>query len=354
MIFLGDIAIPPNVFPVHCAKTQRLFESKAVAANLEGALIRDGEPLLERHVLFNDESRTLAYLEQSNIKLVSLANNHILDVSENPAYTIRTLRARGIQSCGAGACLEEAMSPAMVTDGANDLLFLAFGWEVIECKAATEKSPGVCPLTPKVVLDAIRQARERHPGRRIVLFMHWNYELELYPQPMHRQLAFAAVDAGADGVIGCHSHCVQGFEIYRGAPIVYGLGNWFLPHGIFFGGRLKYPDICLKQLAFEWDLDKDRFRFHWFRYNPQSHRIDWEKTEDAKQSEEMNHLSPFRAMSHNEYIAWFGKNRRKKALLPVYKKMSTPAVNRLKDIWVRQRQNGIRWLYDLGLKGGAK
>ena len=43
--------------------------------------------------------------------------------------------------------------------------------------------------------------------------------------PYERALAAAAVDAGADIVVGHHAHIVRGIELYRGRPIFHGLGN---------------------------------------------------------------------------------------------------------------------------------
>lgn len=43
-----------------------------------------------------------------------------------------------------------------------------------------------------------------------------------------KTLAKQYIDAGADAVIGCHPHVVQGFEYYKGKPIAYSLSNfWF-------------------------------------------------------------------------------------------------------------------------------
>ena len=41
---------------------------------------------------------------------------------------------------------------------------------------------------------------------------------------------------GADGVIGTHPHCPQGWETYKGKPIFYSLGNWS------FGGNTSPRD----------------------------------------------------------------------------------------------------------------
>ena len=45
---------------------------------------------------------------------------------------------------------------------------------------------------------------------------------------MQRSTGKEYLDAGADAVIGAHSHCLQGMEYYKGKPILYSLGNyWF-------------------------------------------------------------------------------------------------------------------------------
>jgi poly-gamma-glutamate synthesis protein (capsule biosynthesis protein) len=43
--------------------------------------------------------------------------------------------------------------------------------------------------------------------------------------PYERPLAHAAIEAGADAVIGHHAHIVRGIEFHRGRPIFHGLGN---------------------------------------------------------------------------------------------------------------------------------
>ena len=44
------------------------------------------------------------------------------------------------------------------------------------------------------------------------------------------------IDAGADAVIGMHSHCLQPIEIYNGKPVFYSLGNFIFNRSIGTGG----------------------------------------------------------------------------------------------------------------------
>jgi hypothetical protein len=46
--------------------------------------------------------------------------------------------------------------------------------------------------------------------------------LAMYERP----LAKAAIDAGADIVVGHHAHILRGIELYKGRPIYHGLGNF--------------------------------------------------------------------------------------------------------------------------------
>jgi len=41
-----------------------------------------------------------------------------------------------------------------------------------------------------------------------------------------REFACRAIDEGADIVVGHGSHTVLGIEIYKGRPILYGVGNF--------------------------------------------------------------------------------------------------------------------------------
>ena len=46
------------------------------------------------------------------------------------------------------------------------------------------------------------------------------------PEDWQKELAYEAVDAGADLVVGSHPNQIQGVEIYRDRPIAYSLGNF--------------------------------------------------------------------------------------------------------------------------------
>ncbi len=55
---------------------------------------------------------------------------------------------------------------------------------------------------------------------------HWGIEREHFPTPEQTNFGRACIDFGADLVVGCHPHVLQGFECYNGKYIIYSLGNF--------------------------------------------------------------------------------------------------------------------------------
>jgi poly-gamma-glutamate synthesis protein (capsule biosynthesis protein) len=60
----------------------------------------------------------------------------------------------------------------------------------------------------------------------LIVCFHWGAEYRHDVSDMQVEIAHAAVDCGADAVIGTHPHVLQGRETYRGAPIYYSVGNF--------------------------------------------------------------------------------------------------------------------------------
>lgn len=346
MLFLGDIAIP---FASDASRFGDLPNVSITVANLEGAIHAGPNPSLERCGLFNDVSIG-HYLRALNVRAVSLANNHAMDFGQDPTVTSTFLAQHGIASCGCGNNLTEAARDAIVDTKAGRVRLLAFGWKVIGCTTAGNQKPGVNPLERNHILRSIEALRQRSPRDIIVVLPHWNWEFEVYPLPIHRQLARAAVDAGANAVIGSHPHVVQGIEFYRGAPIVYSLGNWMIPQGCFYGGRLVYPDVASLQLAFEWEPGELDAVCHWYIYSRATHVLSYSASETASSSSRIAALTPFRGMSHDQYKYWFRRHRVKKKGLPVYESADAVLGNWVRDRYAAIRQCGVNLTVRAGLK----
>lgn len=351
MIFIGDIAIPHN-FEIEKLTMPKMFNSKFLIANFEGALTtgtEQSEKYIQSKKLFNDP-QVIDYLKKLNVKLVTLANNHTFDISENINYTINELEKNHILTVGAGINKYEAMKPVNLKIHNEEFLFFSFGWEVIGCKKATVSSCGTNSFEAYSIIEQIRNSKKKNPKKHIIVMFHWNYELELYPQPMFRQLSFDLIDEGVELIIGHHSHCVEGVEFYKDIPIVYSLGNWILPGGFYWNKKLKFPEITKKEMAFEWDYENRKFYCHWFNYDNETQKLNYLTSENPLTSKTITELTPFVNLNNKSYTKWFSEHRRKKKFLPVYKNHKHKLSNKLKDFLVALRGRLIDFLMVINLK----
>jgi len=347
MIFLGDIAHPFDKSPIW-AEMVCPWRKQPLVINLEGSLVGDVSQYLSKRVVYNHDSICDA-LKSCGAKVVNMANNHVMDIPTSFSQTLEKLTDKGFMVTGAGLDLETAGKPASIFESDDKYLFLGCGWLTIRCCAASGSKAGVNPFDPRNLLRKIKNLRSREPDAQIVLMPHWNYELELYPQPAHRQFAMAAIDAGANAVIGHHPHRVGGIEIYKGCPIAYSLGNWWMPHGQFFDGKLKFGDETLLQLALEWSTGS-QIVCHWFEYNRDGHHLKYLESELLSDSKKIHALTSFSGMTHADYKKWFRLHRVKRKALPVYDDYRHFFRNCLKDWYVHRRHSALMILESTGLR----
>lgn len=135
------------------------------------------------------------------------------------------LEEKGIQYFGAGMNLSEALQPAIVELNGNRIALFGFGWKEEMCVSASEQKPGVAPLDMDKMMPAVENVTNHVD--KLAVNLHWGYEYEIYPLPVHRKMAYNLIDGGVDLIIGHHSHLIQAHESYKGKWIYYGLGNFY-------------------------------------------------------------------------------------------------------------------------------
>src|SRR5215204_1596273 len=168
------------------------------------------------------------YLSGADLTLANFENPVIRDAVYHPDATTFTgdLRLMPVLD-QAGMDLAEARKPMVFDLGGTEvgvLSYLAvpsYGWAW-----ATQTAPGTAPLLQNVMEEDIKRLRPRVD--LILVMPHWGKEYIATPEPQQVDLAHAALDAGADLVIGGHAHWPKGIEVYEGKPIFYGVGNFLL------------------------------------------------------------------------------------------------------------------------------
>ena len=188
----------------------------------------------------------------------------------------------------------------------------------------------------------LKQSEYNSPETQVVCYLHWNFDHEKYPFPAHRKLAKKLIDIGADVIIGNHSHVPQGGELHKGKPIIYGLGNFYIPNGEFFNGALRYPEESMINCAFE--IRKDEYVCHWLRFDPQQNSLKIIKSENFPKGLYNISYTPYAGMNNKKYDTFFKDNRKKKKLTPIFFDYKSSVGNLLKELFMFIKIHFIRLL----------
>ena len=175
-------------------------------------------------MIFSANPKTIAGVRDAGFDWVSMANNHIGDAGKTGIVeTAANLDTYGIKHSGAGKNCAAAHKASMLTAGGVKIAMLAYdsiaGYYA--CGATTAGSARLTVTGLKADIAAARSAG----ADLVVVFPHWGIEYRANPSSFQVSMGHAAIDAGADLVIGNHPHWVEGMEIYKGKPIWYALGN---------------------------------------------------------------------------------------------------------------------------------
>ena len=186
---------------------------EATFLNLEGPLTDEGYPVQKKHT-FRGPTDYVQILTKNSVEAVTIANNHTLDYGQT-GYdsTVETLQNAGIPFA------ERDQFCIFRTE--NGLTIGLYG--------------AVYYLLEEAAITARIWELKNEAGCDLVIFApHWGIEGTYHPTAEQKNLAHAAIDAGADIVWGSHPHVLQPIEAYNGGIIYYSLGNFS------FGGN-GYP-----------------------------------------------------------------------------------------------------------------
>lgn len=184
--------------------------------NMEGTLT-ESTARQDKTFAFKGPAEFAQILTAGDVEAASMANNHSRDYGEQSyTDTVNALKEAGI-------------SPF----GYDDIAYM-------DIKGVKVALVGTYELAEHAGIKDSMVAniqRARDEGAQVVLvYIHWGVERETVPNETQMMLGHAAIDAGADLVIGSHPHVIQGYEKYNGRYIVYSLGNFC------FGGNSNPTD----------------------------------------------------------------------------------------------------------------
>ncbi len=201
--------------------------------NLESAITTGGKRMAGKDFTFTAPPSALTTLANAGVDIVSLANNHAVEFGKaGLAQTLAAREGAPVRFAGIGADAAEAFTPVVSDiDGVSVAVLAAtqLREHTTVYFSAGEGKPGVASMEdPTRLLSAVRDAAARYDV--VVVVPHWGVEKATCPSDKQVEAARALAGAGADVVVGSHSHRVMGSGWLGDTYVGYGLGNfvWFL------------------------------------------------------------------------------------------------------------------------------
>lgn len=209
---------------------RRMRQEDYMILNNEFAISDRGTPMEGKAYTFRAPAANVSILSRLGVDVVSLANNHVYDYGKNAFLdTLSGLKEGGIKYTGGGKNSREAKRPVYLKCKGRTIAVIAAtrAEKYIMTPEAGKTSPGVFRTYDDTeYVRAIRKAKKR--ADYVIAFVHWGTEYSTKLEAAQKEQARDYIDAGADAVVGAHTHCLQGVGYYKGKPVFYSLGNfWF-------------------------------------------------------------------------------------------------------------------------------
>lgn len=202
----------------------KALEADIVLGNLECPVTKRGTKLAKTWN-FRAPPRNLAALKEAGFTLLTIANNHSFDYGRQGFLdTLANLKKAGLAFIGGGRDRAAAEGLHIVRKEGLKIGFLGLTSTHPEAGWSKAARPGVAYSDFARFPSIISRAKLKVDV--LIVVFHGGTELAEDANDIQKAFGRAAIDAGADLVIGHHPHVIQPLEVYRGKPILYSLGNF--------------------------------------------------------------------------------------------------------------------------------
>jgi hypothetical protein len=175
---------------------------------------------------FNSPKHIIRDLKASGVDMVSIANNHSIDLKEaGLRKAISNIKEYEMLYVGAYTSSEDKEKERIVeVDG------IRIG--ILSYTQNTNGNPIPRGKEYLVSITELNQMQEEIGHLRglvdvLVVSMHWGMEYQLTPSQGQQEIARFIVDAGADIIFGHHPHVLQMYEEIGKTKVFYSLGNFY-------------------------------------------------------------------------------------------------------------------------------
>jgi poly-gamma-glutamate synthesis protein (capsule biosynthesis protein) len=221
---------------------------------------------------FNAPQEIAEALADAGFDLVSTANNHSMDRGfPGVQRTLTNIRKAGLIPVGTAESAEQQQRSIIVERNGIRMGFLAYTYGTNGIPVPPDKSFAVNLIDLPAIQADITRLREA-AADIVTVSLHFGLEYQRLPSDNQTQLARDIIKAGADIILGAHSHVVQPFEeieipaseSYDGAPhrgiVIYSLGNFISNQtgswkdvGLIFGVHLVKTRLQDGTYSTQWD-----------------------------------------------------------------------------------------------------
>ncbi len=241
IFFAGDFCSKPSTSKITVSdELKNLIHSCDLkVVNFEVPLKPDVKlPPQSRERFFQNDDAP-EFLRSIGFNLFSQANNHAFDWGDE-GYK-KTKAALGDAAFGAGT-YEEAYKVKVVEVQGLKIGFYALSFAAYKGvfdDVLNHEGLGCAYINDLRVNHDIMEAKKQVDY--LFILPHDGIEYIDVPTPEIIARYRDFIDYGADGVIGTHPHCPQGWEEYKGKPIFYSLGNFFFNSKASYDFRASNP-----------------------------------------------------------------------------------------------------------------
>ncbi len=227
-------------------------DSDIFMLNNEFPYSKGGAPLPGKDFTFRADPAYASILESIGTDIVSLANNHAFDYGPDALDdTFTALRDVKMPYVGAGENINEAIKPAYMKINGRTICIIAAtqiegSMSVPHTRPATETQNGVFRCVDTTQINEV-VADAKTKSDFVIIFIHWGTERTDQVREWQKGTAMDLEGAGADLIIGAHSHCLQGIDYVNDTPVFYSLGNYLF--------NSNSQDTCLVTLTLDTATD---------------------------------------------------------------------------------------------------
>lgn len=284
LLAAGDLAPDRDNYDESYEATRDLLSSADISfAQLETSFARSGVRLPQaRHAVLARPEGADA-LARAGFDVISMAGNHVLDWGNDAFFeTKANLERVGLKVVGAGATIAEARQPVKLTLGdGTTVAILAYSSILPQSYWADDRRPGCAPMRAHTVYEQIEHDQPGTPPRThtyahredlaalegdiraakaesdlVFVSLHWGIHfVRAMIADYQREVARAAIAAGADAILGGHAHILKGCEIILGKPVFYSLCNFATDLRMDAAHAASKSFNEIRVLAEEWEPD---------------------------------------------------------------------------------------------------